>query len=163
MYKWRKATRYRTLYDYYEWYLAYWIRSFSDWMPHLYSRIRSLLLHKKSNTCQSCHDLLTTDRLLEVNNDVGSQYTLINLVDRGSLKYPSSCVVKSVTILYKAFLMITVIRSARNSILHSPVVCWYSFLWQSFQRNILMFGMIVASVAFGIGTYWRNCVLHGQI
>ena len=64
-------------------------------MPHLYSRIRSLLLH-----------LLTSDRLLDVNNDVGSQYTLINLVDRGSLKYPSSCVVKSVTILYKAFLVI---------------------------------------------------------
>ena len=44
---------------------------------------------KKSNGCQSCHHLLTSDKLQEVTNDVGSQYTLIDLVDRGSLKYPS--------------------------------------------------------------------------
>ena len=61
---------------------------------------------KKSNGCQSCHHLLTSDKLLEVNNDVGSQYTLIDLVDRGSLKYPSRYVVKCVCILYETFLKI---------------------------------------------------------
>ena len=61
---------------------------------------------KKSSGCQSCHGLLTSDKLLEVNNDVGFQYTLIDLVDRGSLKYPSRYVVKCVTIVYETFLQI---------------------------------------------------------
>ena len=36
---------------------------------------------KKSIGCPYCHDFLTTDKPLEVNNDVGSQYTLIDLAD----------------------------------------------------------------------------------
>ena len=54
---------------------------------------------KKSSGCRTCHGLLTSDKLLEVNNDVGSQFTQIDLVDRGSLKYPSRCVVKCVKIV----------------------------------------------------------------
>ena len=61
---------------------------------------------KKSSGCRTCHGLLTSDKLLEVNNDVGSQYTLIDLIDRGSLKYPSRCVVKCVKIVYETFLQI---------------------------------------------------------
>ena len=52
----------------------------------------------KSSGCRTCHGLLTSDKLLEVNNDVGSQYTLIDLVDIGSLKYPSRCVVNCVNL-----------------------------------------------------------------
>ena len=61
---------------------------------------------KKSIGCPYCQDLLTTDKSLEVNNDVGSQYTLIDLVDRGSLNYASRCVVDCVGILYEVFIKI---------------------------------------------------------
>ena len=61
---------------------------------------------KKSSGCRTCNGLLTSDKLLEVNNDVGSQYTLTDLVDRGSLRYPSRCVVKCVKIVYETFLQI---------------------------------------------------------
>ena len=38
---------------------------------------------KKFNGCHSGQDLLSSDKYLEVNNDVGSQHILIDLVDRG--------------------------------------------------------------------------------
>ena len=73
-------------------------------MSRLQSRIRGILLPEESSGCRTCHGLLTSDKLLEVNNDVGSQYTLIDLVDRRSLKYPSRCVVKYVKIAYETFI-----------------------------------------------------------
>ena len=61
---------------------------------------------KKSSGCLSCHNFLTTNKPLEVNNEVGSQYTLIDLADRGSLKYPSHSVVECLFIFYETFLKI---------------------------------------------------------
>ena len=61
---------------------------------------------KKSSGCLSCHYFLTTNKPLEVNNNFGSQYTLIDLVDRGSLKYTSHNVVECLFILYESFLKI---------------------------------------------------------
>ena len=69
-------------------------------------RLQLSNLLKKSNGCQSCHEFLTTNNYLEVNNDIGSEYSLIELVDRGSLKYPSPLVIESVSTLYEIFLKI---------------------------------------------------------
>ena len=47
---------------------------------------------KKSNACADCHNFLTTEKQIEVVNDMGSQFILNELLDRGSLKYPSIAV-----------------------------------------------------------------------
>ena len=60
----------------------------------------------KKHSGRICYGLLTSGKFLEVNNDVGSQYTLIDLVDRGSLKYASRCMVKCVKIVYETILQI---------------------------------------------------------
>ena len=42
----------------------------------------------KSNGCSMCRDFLTTDKSIQVEDDMGNQFRLIELLDRGSLKYP---------------------------------------------------------------------------
>ena len=62
------------------------------------------IFHKKSKQC--CYNFLTTDKQMEIIYDIGSQYILIDLLDRGSLKYPSIAVIICVKILYKTFVKI---------------------------------------------------------
>ena len=59
---------------------------------------------KKSNACADCHNLLTTEKQMEVVNDMGSQFILIELLDRGSLKYPSIAVSECVKLFTKLLL-----------------------------------------------------------
>ena len=44
-----------------------------------------------SNGCSMCRDFLTTDKSIRVEDDMGNQFRQIELLDRGSLKYPSKC------------------------------------------------------------------------
>ena len=78
-------------------------RGFSNGVSHLYSWISVFSYSKKYNGCQFFHEFLTTDNYLEVNNDIGSEYSLIELIDRGCLEYPSPLVIKSVSTLYEIF------------------------------------------------------------
>ena len=61
---------------------------------------------KKSNACADCHNFLTSEKQMEVVNDMGSQFILIDLLDRGSLKYPSIAVIDCVNIVYETFMKI---------------------------------------------------------
>ena len=61
---------------------------------------------KKSNKCLDCQNFLTIDKHLELVNDVGSQYILVDLLDRGSLKYPSLAVIECVNTIYETFIKI---------------------------------------------------------
>ena len=42
---------------------------------------------KKANKCTNCYNFLTTDKQMENLNDVGSQYILVDLLDRSSLMF----------------------------------------------------------------------------
>ena len=59
---------------------------------------------KQSSECSVCHDFLTSPRDIQINNDTG--FSLINLLDRGSLKYPSENVYQSVVTMYEIFIKI---------------------------------------------------------
>ena len=54
--------------------------------------------------CTDCQNFLTSPKDIEVDNDTG--FSLIDLLDRGSLKYPSESVFESVLIIYEIFLKI---------------------------------------------------------
>ena len=58
----------------------------------------SFLLYQKSNPCPDCNNFLTTDKTMQVSNDVGSQYILVDLLD--------SDVIDCATIIYKTFIKI---------------------------------------------------------
>ena len=61
---------------------------------------------KKTNKCTNCYNFLTTDKQMELLNDVGSQYILVDLLDRGSLMFPSLTVIDCVNIIYSTFMKI---------------------------------------------------------
>ena len=44
-----------------------------------------------------------TEKSIQVNDDIGNQFGLIELLDRGSLKYPSTCVINITKIMYVIF------------------------------------------------------------
>ena len=98
---------------------------------------------KKSNGCHSCQDLLSSDKHLEVNNDVGSQHILIDLVDRGSLKYPSAYVVKCVVIMYETFLMIDTCDSLSKA-------------FYSGQSRSLLVSICMTIIAERYGDVWKD-------
>ena len=59
---------------------------------------------KKSTQCRDCQKFLTSPKDIQVMNDRG--FSMIELLDRGSLKYPSEIVYQSVLIMYEIFLKI---------------------------------------------------------
>ena len=56
---------------------------------------------KKSNHCQACLSFLTEDKEMEIVGSLDSAYTLLQLIDRGSLKWPSYCVIEAIVSLWK--------------------------------------------------------------
>ena len=59
-----------------------------------------VFVHEKTNKCTNCYNFLTPDKQIELLNDVGSQYMLVDLLDRGSLIFPSLTVIDCVNIIY---------------------------------------------------------------
>ena len=57
--------------------------------------------YKKSNRCQACLSFLTEDKEMEIGESLDSAYTLLQSIDRGSLKWPSTCVIEVVVSLWK--------------------------------------------------------------
>ena len=126
---------------------------------------------KKSKGCPYCHDFLTTDKPLEVNNDVGSQYTLIDLVDRGSLKYPSRCVVDCVCILYEIFIKIDNCNTLNEKFYSGQcqtklvqlsmemITDKYSDMWNDWcQCNVWN-----SDVLKKLCVTWSNCILSKRV
>ena len=56
---------------------------------------------KKSNRCQACLSFLTEDKEMEIVEALNSAYTLLQFIDRGSLKWPSNCVIEVIVCLWK--------------------------------------------------------------
>ena len=52
--------------------------------------------YKHSDKCQSCLSFLTEDKEMEIEEPSDSKYRLIQIIDRGSLKWPSSCVIDAI-------------------------------------------------------------------
>ena len=59
--------------------------------------------YKHSDKCQSCLSFLTEDKEMEIEEPSDSKYRLIQIIDRGSLKWPSSCVIDAIITLWKLF------------------------------------------------------------
>ena len=59
---------------------------------------------KQSRECLDCKKFLTSPNDIQVYNDTG--FSLIDMLDRGSLNYPSEIVYQSVSIMYELFLKI---------------------------------------------------------
>ena len=58
---------------------------------------------KKSANCTLCRKFLVTEKSLQVDDDMGSQSILIELLDMGSLKYPSSHVLECIKVIFDIF------------------------------------------------------------
>ena len=58
---------------------------------------------KHSNKCQSCLSFLTEDKEMEIEEPSESKYRLIQIIDRGSLKWPSNDVIEAIITLWKVF------------------------------------------------------------
>ena len=61
---------------------------------------------KHSKPCNICQDLLTIDKDSLIDELPLSQYKLLELSDRGNLKYPSELVLESIVIAWKIFFII---------------------------------------------------------
>ena len=59
-------------------------------------------LSKTSDLCPECYSLLTEDKTMEI-QDLDSDFTLIQLLDRGGLKWPSTQVIHAVFTIWKMF------------------------------------------------------------
>ena len=59
---------------------------------------------KKSTACLDCKKFLTSHQDIQVFNDTG--FSIIEFLDRGSLKYPSEMAYQSLNIIYEIFLKI---------------------------------------------------------
>ena len=77
-----------------------------------------------------------------------SQHILIDLVDRGSLKYPSACVVKCVVIMYETFSMIDTCDSLSKA-------------FYSGQSRSLLVSICMTIIAERYGDVWKDWCFCG--
>ncbi|KAI6654495.1 hypothetical protein LOD99_891 [Oopsacas minuta] len=76
--------------------------------------------YKHSTKCQSCLLFLTENKEMEIEEPSDSEYRLIQIIDRGSLKWPSSDVIDAIITLWKVFSSIESQPSIFNSFITGP-------------------------------------------
>ncbi|KAI6658772.1 hypothetical protein LOD99_15097 [Oopsacas minuta] len=76
--------------------------------------------YKHSTKCQSCLLFLTENKEMEIEEPSDSEYRLIQIIDRGSLKWPSSDVIDAIITLWKVFSSIESQPSIFNNIITGP-------------------------------------------
>ena len=59
--------------------------------------------YKHSRKCSTCHSLLTEDKEIEIEIPFDSKYKLIQIINRGSLKWPRNYVTEVIVTLWKVF------------------------------------------------------------
>ena len=59
--------------------------------------------YKRSNKCPICLDYLTTDKEFMIDLPKDSRFAYLEIVDRGSLKWPSDTILRAVVYLWKIF------------------------------------------------------------
>ena len=138
-----------------------------------FSIVRLILLG--SSSAETLYPLLNILfvilKLVVCYNDVGSQYTLIDLVDRGSLKYPSRCVVKCVKIVYETFLQIDKCESLCKEFYPGPsrslLACIslsitedrYSYIW----KDRCFCGVWNWDILRKLRITWSNIILSKRV
>ena len=66
-------------------------------------RIHGYAVHKyllKSQNCSECRLALTQEKDLQVEGPPDSKYKLVQIIDRGSLKWPSNEVIDAILMLF---------------------------------------------------------------
>ena len=71
---------------------------------------------KQTKPCHVCLHMLTIDKEFLLDLDLDSQYKLLQLTDRGGLKYPSEPVLNSILVLWKTFCASKTIKSCWRSL-----------------------------------------------
>ena len=61
---------------------------------------------KKTQPCHVCIDLLTIDKDFIFDEDSQPEFRLLQLTDRGGLKYPSAFILESIVTLWKTLIAI---------------------------------------------------------
>ena len=76
----------------------------------LYCRLLYPLVPKPSKPCHVCLHLLTVDKEIILDLVSDSEFKLLQLTDRGGLKFPSEPVLDSILVLWKRFMSSRIIK-----------------------------------------------------
>ena len=76
--------------------------------------------YKHSTKCQSCFLFLTENKEMEIEEPSDSEYRLIQIIDQGSLKWPSSDVIDAIITLWKVFSSIESQPRISNNFITGP-------------------------------------------
>ena len=74
----------------------------------------------KSKNCTECRFFLTEDKDLHIEEPPDSKYKLVEIIDRGSLKWPSDTVIESILILWTTFKKIEKVPELWDAFLIGP-------------------------------------------
>ena len=92
-----------------------------------------------------------------LNDDIGNQFRLIELLDRGSLKYPSSCVIDITKIIYDIFSKIDSRKQLfKNFYTGSSRTKLVQLACIRTETKYVIFGEFGVIVACHVGIYYRN-------
>ena len=76
--------------------------------------------YRRSNKCPICLDYLTTDKEFMIDLPKDSRFAYLEIVDRGSLKWPSDTILRAVVILWKIFVGIDIDISLKKELVQGP-------------------------------------------
>ena len=76
--------------------------------------------YKRSNKYPICLDYLTTDKEFMINLPKNSRFAYLEIVDRGSLKWPSDAILRAVVYLWKIFVGIDNDISLMKELVQGP-------------------------------------------
>ena len=98
---------------------------------------------KRSQNCRSCRDFLTVDKELLFDPEETSIYKLIDLMDRGSLKWPSDTAFNSIVLVWRIIMT-----------LKQCLDVWSLFV--SFKPRKTLIEISIRFLENDSSEYWRN-------
>ena len=128
--------------------------------------------YKHSTKCQSCLSFLTGNKEMEIEEPLESEYRLIQIIDRGSLKWPSSDVIDAIITLWKLFSSIESQPSLFDSFITGPsrsilmqltttlIEYEQSEIWRVVCNNC---GTLMWDVLAKLLTATSNCIISNKI
>ena len=104
---------------------------------------------KNSNRCQSCLSFLTEDKEMEIETSE-SIYKLLQIMDRGALKWPSGFVVNVIVCLWRIFTSLEQQPQLFQDLIRGP------------SRQLIV-NLTLRVIEDEDSVCWRNCCLNCQI
>ena len=126
---------------------------------------------KRTQPCHVCIDLLTIDKDFNFDDDSQPEFRLLQLTDRGSVKYPSEFILESIVTLWKTLiaieskdnLMVILMQGSSRNILVEVTLIFLEETDAIDKSSCISCGASILTIQKNIIFTYTNCLLANKV